>query len=264
MAIELKNVSYKYKKINYSSNLVLNNINMKFMDGKITSIIGSYKSTLLEIIFGEIIDFSGELIRDTNKIGYVSQNIYDNYVCDIVYEEMLNNFDLEKTNIDNCHKKILNSLIMVELDSTYLKRRINTLSSSELRKLNLAIALLNNPKVVILDEANADLDDKALKNLIKIIRILKNRYHKTIIVASNDIEFIHQISDYIYVLDNNKVILEGKKYDVFKKVDILKKSHIKIPNVMLFSYLTFKQKKIKLGYRDDINDLIKDIYRNIK
>ena len=81
---------------------------------------------------------------------------------------------------------------------------------------------------------------------------------------SHDIDFVHVLSDYIYVLDNKSIYMEGKKYDVFKKQSQLENIEIKVPKMIEFSNLVKDTKGIKIGYRDNINDLIKDIYRYVK
>ena len=62
-----------------------------------------------------------------------------------------------------------------------------------------------------------------IKELKKIFRILKTRYNKTIIFVSNNLDFVLEVADYVYVLYDKEIVLEGKKIDVLSKTDILKK-----------------------------------------
>lgn len=267
MEIELKNVDFTYEKINYEKKEVLKNINMKFEAGKITSIIGksgSGKTTLLELIDNIIVPTKGEIIiEDVNKIGFLFQFPEEQFFNQTVKKELeviLKLSDYKK----DINKRIYDVLEMVNLNEDYLNKNPFNLSSGEKRKLALASVLILNPKIILLDEPTIGLDDKDKNEMIKLIRMLKNRYNKTIIIASHDMNFIHKITDYIYVLDNKKIIMEGDKYTIFKQEEKLNKIKIKVPNLISFSNKVLKTKKIKIGYRDDINDLIKDIYRYVK
>lgn len=267
MEIELKNVDFTYEKINYEKKEVLKNINMKFEAGKITSIIGksgSGKTTLLELIDNIIVPTKGEIIiEDVNKIGFLFQFPEEQFFNQTVKKELeviLKLSDYKK----DINKRIHDVLEMVNLSEDYLNKNPFNLSSGEKRKLALASVLILNPKIILLDEPTIGLDDKDKNEMIKLIRMLKNRYNKTIIIASHDMNFIHKITDYIYVLDNKKIIMEGDKYTIFKQEEKLNKIKIKVPNLISFSNKVLKTKKIKIGYRDDINDLIKDIYRYVK
>ena len=100
--------------------------------------------------------------------------------------------------------------------------------------------------------------------MIYLLKKLKNKYHKLIIIVSQDMEFIHKVCDDIYVLNQGKIVLYGNKFDVFSKQKLLKKINVDVPNIISFENLVLQKKNIQIGYRDEINDLIKDVYRYVK
>ena len=161
-------------------------------------------------------------------------------------------------------KRVSDALKMVGLDDSYLSRNPHTLSSGEKRKVAIASILVFNPQVIIFDEPTVGLDSNSKRNLMRLIKMLKNKYNKTIIIVTQDVDFLHKIVDYVYILEDGKVILEGDKYTVFSEVETLLKHGITVPKLVEFSHKVLKEKNIKMGYRDEINDLIKDIYRYAK
>ncbi len=277
----MKNVDYVYKKINYQEKLVLKNINIKFDCGKINAIIGapgSGKSTLLNLLNQEIIPTKGKIIVDqytiTNNndlknidcsiIGFVLQNPSDQFFNSTVREELIVTMQMNNYIPNQMNKRILDVLKMVHLEEDTLIRNPNSLSESEKRKLAIAQALICNPKILVLDEPVNSFDEKTKEEYLKLFRLLTKRYNKTIIIASNDLNFVHKIADKVFVLNQNEIVLQGDKYEVFKDTRLLKKYGLIPPYTMLFSNLVKEKKNIKIGYRDEINDLIKDIYRYVK
>lgn len=277
----MKNVDYVYKKINYQEKLVLKNINIKFDCGKINAIIGapgSGKSTLLNLLNQELIPTKGKIIVDqytiTNNndlknidrsiIGFVLQNPSDQFFNSTVREELIVTMQMNNYIPNQMNKRILDVLKMVHLEEDTLIRKPNSLSESEKRKLAIAQALICNPKILVLDEPVNSFDEKTKEEYLKLFRLLTKRYNKTIIIASNDLNFVHKIADKVFVLNQNEIVLQGDKYEVFKDTRLLKKYGLIPPYTMLFSNLVKEKKNIKIGYRDEINDLIKDIYRYVK
>ena len=277
----MKNVDYVYKKINYQEKLVLKNINIKFDCGKINAIIGapgSGKSTLLNLLNQELIPTKGKIIVDqytiTNNndlknidrsiIGFVLQNPSDQFFNSTVREELIVTMQMNNYIPNQMNKRILDVLKMVHLEEDTLIRNPNSLSESEKRKLAIAQALICNPKILVLDEPVNSFDEKTKEEYLKLFRLLTKRYNKTIIIASNDLNFVHKIADKVFVLNQNEIVLQGDKYEVFKDTRLLKKYGLIPPYTMLFSNLVKEKKNIKIGYRDEINDLIKDIYRYVK
>ena len=118
----------------------------------------------------------------------------------------------------------------------------------------------NIPSSFLLMNPDKYLDINHLNVFLKAIRTIKRRYKKTIIIFSNDSDFVHMIADYMFVIDKSGVLKEGNKYDVFSDVKIIKDLHLDLPKIIHLENLVLKEKKIDIGFRDNINDLIKDIY----
>lgn len=274
--VELKNINYSI-----GNNKIIKNINIKFEDEKITYLIGkngSGKTTLLEIIDMLVKPDNGELIIDDKSInnikekelvnirkniGLVFQNPEEQFFCETVKKELEFGMNIFKYDKKTREKRIKDSLTMVGLPEEYLNRNPMSLSRSDMRKLSIACVLALNSKIILLDEPTINLDDLNKKVLIDLLKRLKRKYHKTIIITSHDMNFILKTADYIYVINNGEKVLEGNKYDVFKNEELLK-YNILPPKIIEFSNIVRNTKNIKLEYRDDINDLMKDIYRHAK
>lgn len=264
MEIVLKNINYTIFNKTSLERKVLSDINMSIREQKITAIMGksgSGKSSLVQLISGIIETTNGEVFIKGNKkikIGLVFQNSDDQFIGNSLSEELSyygSDFDFEKIN------EILES---VGLTAEYLNYQITNLSSGEIRKLALASILCINPDVIILDEPSIGLDSKGKESLVKLLKKLKNKQNKTIIIVSHDSEFVYKTSDYVFILEKGCLVYQGLKNYIFKKTDILLKYGLEIPHFIWFSNLVKKKKGIDLGYRDDINDLVKDIYRHAR
>ena len=281
MEVKFNHVFYVYNEKTALSKMALGDIDTTFKEGKITSIMGksgSGKTTLIELINALIIPTKGNIqvgsriisktrkIKNINnlryKIGLVFQMPEEQFFCSTVKEEIEFGMKYFNKSVKSIEKHVSDALIMMGLDDSYLNRNPFTLSSGEMRKVAIASILAFNPKVIILDEPTIGLDNKSKENLIKIIKLLKNRYKKTIIVVSNDADLLLKISDHVILLNKGKIVLEEKKYDFFKQ-DISKYG-LKRPKIIEFEQLVLEKKGIKIGYRDDINDLMKDVYRYVK
>ena len=284
MEVKFENVSFSYNNNTSIEKQVLKNINLTISDGKITSIIGksgSGKTTIAELIDFLIVPTEGKIIigeeeitskknslsktkRIRKDVGLVFQFPEEQFFNLTVEDEIGFSLKYYKYKTDELKKRVIDSLKMVGLDESYLKKNPFTLSNGEKRKVAIASTLALNPKIIIFDEPTIGMDSSSKKRFMQLLRKLKTRYNKTIVLISHDIDFIHAMSDYIYVLNNKEVFMEGKKYDVFKKQEELESIQIKVPKMIEFSNLVRDKKGIKIGYRDNINDLIKDIYRYVK
>ncbi len=208
MKVEINNVT---KKI--GNELVLNNINLKFDNGKIYCIIGrngSGKTILLKSICGFVKPTTGSILAD--GIDIYKENVfpkntgatfenpeylpnlsgYENLKMIAAIQNIITDKDIEKT-----MKKIN---LYEEKDKLFKKY-----SLGNKQKVAIAQAIMENPELLILDEPFNGLDNNTIKNLIDILEVMKKE-GKTIIIATHIKDDIEKISDKIYTIQNGEII----------------------------------------------------------
>lgn len=267
MAVKFVDISYKN---------LFSKINFELEKGKIISLVGksgSGKTTIFDMIFGLNLNFEGKITLgkrtiDKNKkqkqLKEIRKDMF--YLKQDYYEQLFNINVFEDINyyIDNVNQEELDDVLkLFGLDNQILQKHSSELSSGQIKKVLLIIMFLSNKKILLLDDVTANLDFKDKKTLVKQLKKLK-REGKIIILSSSDSNFLLEIVDEFNFICDNKVFVESNKYDFFEKIEVLNKCNIEKPKILQFRDVVLKRKKIKLLYRDNINDLIKDIYRSAK
>ena len=267
MEVKFNGVSFSYGK-----NVIFDKLTCSISSGLISAIIGSSgsgKSTMLDLIDGLIPCSNGYVsvgnykVNDSirKSIGYLFQFSDDQIFNSSVYKEI--EFGLKCFKCDNIDSRIRDSVKLVGFEESILAMNPYKLSNGEKRKVAIASILAYDPDILILDEPTVGLDNISKNCLIKLFKDLK-KAGKTIILVSHDIIFIHKFVDYIYLIKDGKVYLEGKKYDVLSNEEAMSECGLVVPSILHFSNLVYDKKGVKIGYRDEINDLIKDVYRYAK
>lgn len=276
MEVIFDTISY----INSDMKSCLNAIDVTLKKQCIYGVLGneySGKDEFIKILTGMLKQSSGEIHYDDmiikphspklsrfnakSKIGYVPEDSEYPFMKETVYKELQSCIYTYHYREEQAEKRIYDALKMVGLPEKYAKRDPYTLSLGERKLLLLACALIHNPSLLVLVEPTQGLDSYTQDRLLMLLRKLKTRSHKTIVILSNDLEFMVKIIDDVMLFDNHQLLLSAPKYQVLRDTRKLKKLGVQVPNIIAFSDLVLKKKNIKMGYRDQMNDLIKDIYR---
>ena len=225
MSIELKDISYTYLKNTSYKQRALNNINLTINDGEYIGIVGktgSGKSTLLDILSGLVKPDNGEIIYrgiDRSDIGVIFQFVEKQLFETTVEKDV--GFILKNKGIKD-ENKIKEIIEYMGFDYNKVKDKSPLeFSIGEKRKIAIAGVLVSRPKYLILDEPFASLDFDGRKQLIKTLNDLHNN-GTSIIIISHSSDIICQLVDRVIVLDNGKIISDGKPIDVVSNSNISK------------------------------------------
>ncbi len=280
MEINFKNVSFFYNYKLSNEKKALDNINLKLEKNKIHGIIGpigSGKSTLLELMNGITKPQQGEITigkyhlnnnLNFNKfrydVGLVYQFPEQQFFCSTVAEEISFAQKVFEPRNKNIKSKVIKALKIVGLNESYLKRNPFNLNGGEKRKVAIASVLISNPKVLILDEPTIGLDNKSRNSLIRLLKNLKEKYDKTIILVTHDVDLLYELVDNVVVLNNGNIIKEGTKEEVFSDVEFLDKNNTPVPSIVRFERMVYDKYKIDLGMVYNVNDLVRSISNSLK
>ena len=174
--LQVKNLTITHKKDN---RVLLDKFNLILNDGDKCAIIGEEgngKSTLLKLVADEelaedYVEFSGEIIRSNNVIGYLAQELKPEEKAKTIYEfmcELPMFFELTPQELADAGRKLN---FTVEL--FYSEQKMGELSGGEKIKLQLARLMLMRPDVLLLDEPSNDLDIDSLRWLEQFINDVK-------------------------------------------------------------------------------------------
>ena len=193
------------------------------------------------------------IIKELNSLFFIKT--VEDYMNYVIKKDLLKIKDPVKKKID--------SLRIVGLDQTYLKREIEILSTSEKFFLQLAVSLLSNPNILIFDNPFTYIDLQQEKKLLQLLTRLKEQFNKTIIFVEDNSDKLYKYTNKMLFIKNNEVILSSPTSEAYTRVDFLKKNRFKVPSIIQLTYLAKKSKGTKIIYHKDIRDLIKDIYKHV-
>lgn len=267
MAIKFLGVKYKD---------IFENLNLEINKNEITSVVGKNgtgKTTFLNLIYGLDQNFEGNInIRrkiinsNTSKKEIETIRLNIAYLIQDYQKQLFNVNILEdiKYGLDSIDVNRLGELLkFFGLNQEILKKNYLELSDGERKIILLIKVFMKNSKIILLDNPTSGLDQKSVETLIKLLKKEK-RKEKLIIIASQDSEFLMKVSDRFLIIDNKKIVISNNKNDFFGNKINLKNCGLDSPNVLEFRQTVLNKKGIKLVYRDNINDLLKDIYRSVK
>lgn len=221
--IAFKNVSKVFED---SNTVVLKDINFELEEGKFYTLLGasgSGKSTILNIIAGLLEASTGDIYLDGKRINDVPTNkrdvhtVFQNYALFphmTVFENVAFPLKLKKMDKKEIQKRVQETLKMVRLEG-FEKRAIQKLSGGQRQRVAIARAIINQPKVVLLDEPLSALDLKLRTEMQYELRELQQRLGITFVFVTHDQEEALAMSDWIFVMNEGEIVQSGTPVDIY-------------------------------------------------
>ncbi len=233
--LEISNLSFTYE----DGNQVLKDINLEAYAGESIGIIGANgigKSTLMKLLVGLYTDYEGMLVVAGHKVtktnlshirehvGYVFQDSDAQLFMSTVEEDVAfgpGNYGLSKEEVE---QRVQEALSKVHIENLR-KKHTYKLSGGEKKLSAIATILAMEPDIVIMDEPSIALDPRNRRNLISIL----NEIEALKIITSHDLDFILDTCERTVLIDDGRIIADGKSTEILKNKELLESHGLELP-----------------------------------
>lgn len=218
------------------------NFNIKLKKNTYSTISGSNncgKTTLIRLIDGQLysrntISLYGKPYDDykvTEISGFLKTVIPLEFTITskTVEEELLYQLPIDMTK-SLCTKKIKEIAKEFKITSL-LTKTVESLSEKELIKLQLAVALISNPQILIIDDIYPFFTKEETIDICKKLKEIKEKQEISIIMITSLLD-CNLLSDYTYIIDNGEIVLEGNPIEVLEKDNVINKAGLNLPFMM--------------------------------
>lgn len=220
-------ISFKNVIKSYDDDIpVLKNVSFDIEEGKFYTLLGPSgcgKTTILRMIAGFSEPTNGDIFFEGKRINEVPANkrqvntVFQDYALFPhmnVFENIAFGLRIKKLPKDQIKQKVRQALKMVQLEG-YEKRGINEMSGGQKQRVAIARAIINEPKILLLDEPLSALDHKLRLDMQYELRELQQRLGITFIFVTHDQEEALAMSDEIFVLNNGNIVQSGTPVDIY-------------------------------------------------
>ena len=278
--VEAKNLTFEYIRRDEEGNVegittAVDNVNIDIKAGDFVAVLGhngSGKSTFAKHLNALVMPTEGTVYVDgmdtkdsgntlsiRQTAGMVFQNPDNQIVGTLVDEEVgfgPENIGVPTEEIWERVEKSLKAVGMYQFRSA----SPNKLSGGQKQRVAIAGIVAMKPKCIVLDEPTAMLDPLGRKEVLNVLHELNRKENVTIILITHYMEEVID-SDYVYVMDGGKLVMDGTPRQIFTQVEMLKSMRLDVPQV---TELAYELKKAGLPIKDGIirnEELVEELKR---
>ncbi len=220
--VEVRDVYKSFKTVK-----AVNGVNLTIEQGQFTALLGpngAGKTTLVEMIEGIQKPDKGDITILGKKWEGNQNELHQSIGLSLQETRFIDKLTVEETMklfagfYQLADERVYEIISEINLDDKKKSYTVN-LSGGQRQKLALGIALLNNPKLLLLDEPTTGLDPNARREIWQILLQLKMKAHTSLILTTHYMEEAEQLCDYIIIIDGGKILLEGTRENLLNSDD---------------------------------------------
>ena len=247
MPIVAENINYVYNRGQPDETYALRDVSFSIEDGEFAGIIGhtgSGKSTLIQHLNGLLRPDSGRILIDgmdihsgdiplrevRRKVGLVFQypeyQLFEETVAkDVAFGPKNMGLSPEET-----ERRVREALLLtgLEYDDVAFRSPFE-LSGGQKRRAAIAGVLAMQPQVLILDEPAAGLDPQSHRQIMEMIRKVKESRGGTVILVSHNMDDVAGLCDRVLVMDKGRLLLSGTPEEVFSRTELMEEAGLGLP-----------------------------------
>jgi ABC-2 type transport system ATP-binding protein len=199
----------------YDDLMAVDGLNIGIKKGEVFGFLGpngAGKTTSIKMMVGLLRPTSGKVLIDGKEVQNIEKGtigicpqelmLWENLTCKESLNLMADMYEVPKNIRDPRVQKLLDDLFLQEKADTIVSK----LSGGMKRRLNLALAVVHEPEVVVLDEPSEGLDPQSRRVLWNYIRSMRDEEGKTVILTTHIMDEADQLSDRIGIIDHGKLI----------------------------------------------------------
>lgn len=284
MGINFSKVAFTYNPQRKTENnrYVISDVDLQINDSNeficILGHTGSGKSTLVQMMNALLVPTKGEIDIDGNvitpkkqenlksvrkKVGLVFQFPEYQLFEETVLRDV--SFGPKNFRIENPEEKAKEAMNLFKLDNSFYDKNPFLLSGGEMRKVAISGILASDPEVLILDEPTVGLDPLTKQELIDLLKRINQENKKTVIIVTHDMDVVWQVATRVLVIDDNKIVYDGNKYDLFKNEQLIRQHSLDVPEIIKILKELNDKLKINIDvYQDNLESAYKAIVEAYK
>ncbi len=220
--------------VSFGEQVVLKDVNLHIHCGSLNAIIGKNgagKSTLVRAILKDVPSEGTIEYRDTQngkmkelKIGYVPQNINIEKNTPVSVYDLIASYEYNYPVFLPKNKRIYEEIkaALANFEAADLiDKQVCNLSGGQLQRVLLSMAIMDKPKLLLLDEPVSGIDKNGMDLFYEMMDYLKRHYDLAIILISHDLDYVKKYADHVVLLDQT-VVKQGTVKEVFESPEFEK------------------------------------------